>query len=460
MARFRFTDKTIRAIEPPAKGYLLDFDIQGGPREPYTRGFAVRTTAAGTRTFLLSYVAADGRERRQKIGDFGPHTVTTAREAARKLRLQVDSGADPYADAKQVRAKADAKRALSSATLGGLLTAYVEKLRRGKKPSADKVEAEIHRTIRWKAKKAKDGKHKADEKKSETELWKTPAADVTLDDLTKITGDLVMDGKWRQAQKTRSYLRAAFTAAVASRGNTVTRDLFAGFDHLPNTARDMATIELPTTNDDGQAPTGKRSLSLAELAAYWNHIKAMTGPHGALLRFHLLTGAQRCEQLARLTTRAYDSDTHTVTIMDGKGRRKKIREHVVPLIPDAVAALAIMAGDAGAFLFTLDGGKHGAAYHTVREQVGKAAAAMVEAGETTTTFTPGELRITVETRLAAAGVDKETRAFLQSHGLGGVQNAHYNKHTYLNEKRTALVTLRGLLEPCGKKVVPIRRRSA
>ena len=31
---------------------------------------------------------------------------------------------------------------------------------------------------------------------------------------------------------------------------------------------------------------------MAELAAYWKRIKAMTGPHGALLRFHLLTGAQ------------------------------------------------------------------------------------------------------------------------------------------------------------------------
>ena len=175
VARFRFTDKSVRGVEPPAGAYRLDFDIAGGPREPYVRGFALRTTAAGTRTFLLSYVAADGRERRHKIGDFGPHTVTTAREAARKLRMVVDAGGDPYANAKQSRAKADAKRALAGATFGGLLDAYIGQLRRASKPSASKVAGEIHRTI----------------KDAFPALWKAPAGDVSLDDLVRITNKLV-----------------------------------------------------------------------------------------------------------------------------------------------------------------------------------------------------------------------------------------------------------------------------
>ena len=118
-----------------------------------------------------------------------------------------------------------------------------------------------------------------------------------------------------------------------------------------------------------------------------------------------------------------------------------------------------MAGDGGAYLFTLDAGKHGAGYHTVRSLVAGIAAAMVEAGETAATFTPGELRITVETRLAAAGVPRETRAQLQSHGLGGVQGRHYDKHSYLDEKREALEKLRGLLEP-RSKVVPFKRTAS
>ena len=444
MAKIKLDDKTVRHLAAPEAGNRIDYDIPKGPRDTdFVRGFAVRTTAAGLKTFLLVYVTATGRERRHKIGDYGPHTTTTAREAARKLRMIVDAGGDPFAGQKEARAKADAKRALAGATLGGLLTAYVEQLRRAKKPSADKVEGELWRTVR----------------DAFPALWKAPADDVTLDALVRITGRLVKDGKWRQAEKTRSYLRAAYTAAVASRGSAGTADLFADFVHVANIARDLATIQRPQHDADGQAATGKRSLSADELAAYWRHIKAMKGAQGALLLFHLLTGAQRCEQLARLTTRGYDCDACTITLMDGKGRRKRIREHVVPLLPDAVAALDAMAGDTGPFLFTLDGGGHGASYHTVRAYVARVAAVMIEADEAAESFTPGELRITVETRLAAAGVSKETRAHLQSHGLGGVQDAHYDKHTYLDEKRAALVTLRSLLDPRGK-VVPMRRRSA
>lgn len=444
MAKLKIDDKTVRNLAPPAKGNRIDYDVPKGERDrDFVRGFAVRTTAAGTRTFLLVYVTADGRERRQKIGDFGPHTVTTARDAARKLRLQVDSGGDPFAAGKQARAKADAGRERAAATLGGLLGAYVDQLRRAKKPSADKVEGEIHRTVR----------------DPFAALWKAPADSVTPDDLVRVLNKLTRAGKWRQAEKTRSYIRAAYTAASASRGNAATADLYAPFAHVANIGRDLGTITRPKHDDDAPADTAKRALSVAELAAYWKRIKAMTGPHGALLRFHLLTGAQRCEQLARLTAGRFDRDAGTVTLLDGKGRRLQMREHVVPVLPDAVAALDTLAGDAGAYLFTLDAGKHGAGYHTVRAIVGQVAADMVGAGEVAATFTPGELRITVETRLAAAGVPRETRAQLQSHGLGGVQGKHYDKHSYMDEKREALATLRRLLEPAGK-VVQLRRKRA
>jgi len=60
-------------------------------------------------------------------------------------------------------------------------------------------------------------------------------------------------------------------------------------------------------------------------------------------------------------------------------------------------------------------------------------------------FTVGDLRRTVETRLAALGVSLEVRGQLQSHGLGGVQARHYDRHDYLNEKREALEILYHLL---------------
>lgn len=273
-------------------------------------------------------------------------------------------------------------------------------------------------------------------------LWNTPAIEIGIDDLVRPLNRLTRDGKWRQAEKTRSYIRAAFSAAGASRGRASASDLFSAFSTIPNIARDLATIDRPRMPDDEEAAS-KRALRPAELAAYWRRIEKMEDAGGALLRAHLLTGAQRCAQLARLTLRSIHEDA--IVLMDGKGRRKKVRTHVVPLLEEAGAAFAAMRGAGGQFAFSLDGGKTGAGFHAVRRTLLKVAQDMVEANEIGQVFTPGELRITVETRLAAAGVSMEIRAQLQSHGLGGVQNKHYDKHDYLDEKRRALETLRRIL---------------
>jgi hypothetical protein len=63
----------------------------------------------------------------------------------------------------------------------------------------------------------------------------------------------------------------------------------------------------------------------------------------------------------------------------------------------------------------------------------------------------------VETRLAAVGIGLLERGQLQSHGLGGVQQRHYDKHHYFNEKRAALETL---LRLCKGEPATVRRLQA
>lgn len=53
-------------------------------------------------------------------------------------------------------------------------------------------------------------------------------------------------------------------------------------------------------------------------------------------------------------------------------------------------------------------------------------------------YSLGDIRRTSETNLAALGVSKDHRAQLQSHGISGVQDRHYDKHGYMAEKRDAL----------------------
>jgi integrase len=73
-------------------------------------------------------------------------------------------------------------------------------------------------------------------------------------------------------------------------------------------------------------------------------------------------------------------------------------------------------------------------------------AAEVCAGIGGEAFNVRDIRRTVETMLAGLGISKDTRAQLLSHGISGVQAAHYDQHTYTDEKRAALVAWEARLE--------------
>lgn len=57
-----------------------------------------------------------------------------------------------------------------------------------------------------------------------------------------------------------------------------------------------------------------------------------------------------------------------------------------------------------------------------------------------------DIRRTCETMLAGMGISRDTRAHLLSHGLSGVQAAHYDRHSYFDEKRAALLAWEARLE--------------
>ena len=104
-------------------------------------------------------------------------------------------------------------------------------------------------------------------------------------------------------------------------------------------------------------------------------------------------------------------------------------------------------------------GESGAVYATVQHRVRAVADAMAQAGELEKgPFTVGDLRRTVRTRLSAVGLQLAEMAQLQSHGLGGVQQRHYNKHDYLQEKRAALETLHRLLTGDSGTVTTIKQK--
>src|SRR5262245_11347748 len=94
----RLTDTTIKQLPAPERGNKLTWDDT-------VRGFGIRITAAGARAFILNYRRKlDGRERRVTIGSFPDWSVVAAREEAKRLKREIDGGADPIGEQEESRA--------------------------------------------------------------------------------------------------------------------------------------------------------------------------------------------------------------------------------------------------------------------------------------------------------------------------------------------------------------------
>jgi integrase len=137
---------------------------------------------------------------------------------------------------------------------------------------------------------------------------------------------------------------------------------------------------------------------------------------------------------------------------DRKGRRPKgPRRHFVPLTKEAAAILSARLGvikdilerrsaigDHSPVPFFSTDDKTSISRHTLGKLVSGISETMVKEGEARAPFQLRDIRRTAETLLAGLKVSKDVRSHLLSHGLGGVQNQHYDRHTYWTEKRQTL----------------------
>ena len=315
-------------------------------------------------------------------------------------------------------------------TFGALMAAYVEWMQRASKLSVYDVTNTIGNHI-----------------EPHAGQWNKPANELTLDDVLVILEPLTTAGKLTTARKVRAYIRRAYTLGLRAR-TSAQASAFRRFQIGHNPAADSAPVE-------GANNARHIALSLADLRAIWKRASRPDEPAGPLLRAYLLLGGQRFEQLRRATVA--DVADERLTLLDSKGKRTQPRRHVLPMLPEAQAAIDEMRGaKLGPFLFTLTHGESGADRSRIGKMVAELAGRMVEAGEISERFTLGALRSTVETQLAAAGVQSDTLAQLQSHGLSGVQWRHYNRHDYHAEKLAALEKLRDLMTKAPAKVTKLK----
>lgn len=92
----RLTDALVRRAEPPETKQAFTWDSE-------TRGFALRVTAGGAKSFVLDYRVA-GRQRRITIGRYPDWSVAAARAEARELKRAASRGSDPMGERHAERA--------------------------------------------------------------------------------------------------------------------------------------------------------------------------------------------------------------------------------------------------------------------------------------------------------------------------------------------------------------------
>lgn len=424
MDKLKLGKTTVEKLQPVegAQAIYWDKDITG---------FGVRVSPGGSRSFFYQG-RLNGKVTKVTIGRLGRITAEAARKQAKRIASMLELGQDP-------RRKKEGKAAGS--TFGDLLESYVELLEAQGKLSAKAVSNAIRKDI----------------EAAFPKLWNKPANKITLDDCMDIVGRLKDEGKSRQADKIRSYIRTAFSEAINARGDVNMPASMRTLGITFNPARDMRKVK-------GSSNAKDRALSLAEFQAYWKHAQELPEPKRSLALLHVLTGGQRQQQLARVTLADIDRDAPSITILDNKGRRSEPRRHIVPLLPIALDAIDGITGG-GEYVFSCDGGKSPIHIAYLNDLAKAICQKMQDAGELEgAPFTAGTIRATIETRLIARPyrITSDVLAHLLSHGMGGVQQKHYQHHDFFEEKREALEMLQRMVE--GKpesvaEVIDIRARA-
>lgn len=284
------------------------------------------------------------------------------------------------------------------------------------------------------------------------DLAATPARELTASALAARIREVRESGREQSAGKTRSYLSAAYALAARSEVDTQAPASLIPFQITHNPVSAIRAIPIKP---------GNRCLSRDEL-------RALVGKLGddltdAALRLCLFAGGQRASQVLRARASDFDEATSILRLLDPKGRRAQPREHRLPLGPiaaDLCKALVARAREerpeeADPPIFPASA-RAIMRLSTLTRRVGELSANMGGPA-----FTLRDLRRTAETEMAALGFGTDLRAQILSHGLSGVQEKHYNRHDFMQEKAAALVKweahLEGREQPA--KVIPMRRRA-
>jgi integrase len=395
MANQAITLRTIDAITPCAGRDVYTWDTG-------LKGFGVRVTPRGVKSYVLQYRVRGGPARRKTIGIHGsPWTTQSARREAERLLMVVRQGIDPVEQQREATRK---EKALNFSTYCDLFV-------------------DLYLKSNW------------------PDTW--PEAMRTLENVAKPHWGNRSLTSLRRADMVKLMDDYADRPGRRKYVHSLLRKLF-------NWAVDREDIEAsPLTGMKAPKPTAsrRRVLGHEELFCLWHACDRAGWPWGPYVRLLILT-MQRRQEVAEMDWSEIDMKARTWTLP--AERAKNDEAHIVPLSSLAVAELEALGPHERGLIFTTTGKAAVSGFSKAKQSLGKELTIIAKArvemrgGDPDSVFIPDwrlhDLRRTGATNLQALGIPVEVTEAILNHisgtraGVAGI----YNRYKYEPEKRSAL----------------------
>jgi integrase len=420
----KINEKIVAALPTPVTGNKLHYfsgAVLQGKKAP--SGFAVRVTAAGSKSFVRFY-RKDGKPYVETLGRWdenlkgGDLTVLRAITAANEHAKAIREGRDPRPE--RTRRLEDGDRPQGE-TVADLLDEFIARYatKEAKLRSAEEYRRTFDRLVK-------------------PAIGRLGVYDVRRSDINKMLDGIADNNGLVMCDHVLAYIRKAFNWRAA-------RD----DDFHPPIAKGMARTK-PKERER------QRTLTDDEIRAVWKATESdkaeNSHPYSAFIRFLLLTGA-RLREASNLTWAEIDGDDW---ILPASRQGKTKKELIRPLSAKALALLKTRSRIKGCpWVFTTDGKHPISGFTKFHQRLFNASG--------TNGWTPHDLRRTARSLMSRAGVATDHAERCLGHLILGVRRV-YDRHDYYSEKKEAYEKLDDLvgriLKPKENVAELARRRRA